>query len=166
MLFLGPWRAPEGRSEGPHPFFIMPPADAVWAPRGQEASRDLFWDLVRPHMGISGVLFWDNFSLLSSLFSLLSSLFSHLPSFFALLSILFSLPSSLFFLLFSLALFNLLSSLLGTEPFLHHPAPLGTEPLHHSTISSWSCLSSIPRVESSIRCTSSLSLARRNARSD
>ena len=61
-----------GRGEGPNPFFTIPPSDAVWAPRGQEASRDLFWDLLRPHLGISGGLFWALFFLLSSLFSLLS----------------------------------------------------------------------------------------------
>ena len=44
------------RGEGPHPFFTIPPSDAVWAPRGQEASRGLFWNLFRPHLGISGGL--------------------------------------------------------------------------------------------------------------
>ena len=38
---------------GPNPFFTIPPSDAVWTPRGQEASRDLFWDLLRPHLGTS-----------------------------------------------------------------------------------------------------------------
>ena len=62
---------------------------------------------------------------------------------------LFSIISSLLSLLSSLC--SLPSSLLGTEPFLHHPAPPGTEPLHHSTFSSWSLLSSIPWIESSTR---------------
>ena len=62
---------------GPNPFFTIPPSDAVWARGGPEASQDLFWDLLRPHLGTSGGLSWDLFSLLSSLFSLLlSSLFS------------------------------------------------------------------------------------------
>ena len=69
----------------------------------------------KPHLGISGGLFCDLFSLLSSRFSLRSSLFS-------LLSPPVSLLSSLS------ALFPLLSSLLRTEPFLHHPVALVTEP--------------------------------------
>ena len=89
---------------GPNPFFTIPPSDAVWARGGPEASQDLFWDLLRPHLGTSGGLSWDLFSLLSSLFPLLSSLCSSL----------FSLLSSLS------APFPLLSSLLGTDPFLHH----------------------------------------------
>ena len=64
---------------GPNPFFTIPPSDAVWARGGPEASQDLFGDLLRPHLGTSGGLCWDLFSLLSSLFSLLSSLGS-LPS--------------------------------------------------------------------------------------
>ena len=87
-LFLGPTRC-----------FTIPPSHAVWAPRGPEASRDLIWDLSRPHLGISGGLFGDLFSLLSSLFSLLSALFSLLASLSSRLSSLFplcSLPSSLF----------------------------------------------------------------------
>ena len=71
---------------GPTRCFTIPPSHAVWAPRGPEASRDLIWDLLRPHLGISGGLFWDLFSLLSSLFSLLSSLFALLSSPFSLLS--------------------------------------------------------------------------------
>ena len=84
-LFLGPTRC-----------FTIPPSHAVWAPRGPEASRDLIWDLLRPHLGTSCGLSWDLFSLLSCLFSLLSYLFSLRSSLFSLLSSRFSLPSSLF----------------------------------------------------------------------
>ena len=58
------------------------------------APQDLIWDLSRPHLGISGGLFWHLFSLLSSLFSLLSSLFPLLP----LLASSCSLPASFLFL--------------------------------------------------------------------
>ena len=78
---------------GPTRCFTIPPSHAVWAPRGPEASRDLIWDLLRPHLGISGGLFWDLFSLLSSLFALLSSPSSLLSSVFSLFSALFPLPS-------------------------------------------------------------------------
>ena len=42
---------------GPTRCFTIPPSHAVWAPRGPEASRNLIWDLSRPHLGISGGLF-------------------------------------------------------------------------------------------------------------
>ena len=48
---------------------------------------------------------------------------------------------SLFSLLSSLC--SLPSSLLGTEPFLHHPAPPGTEPLHPSSRDLFSLLSAL-----------------------
>ena len=81
-------------------------------PAGPMAPRDLIWDLSRPHLGISGGLFWHLFSLLSSLFSLLSSRFSLRSSLFSLLSPPVSLLSSLS------ALFPLLSSLSALFPLL------------------------------------------------
>ena len=68
-------------SGGPNPFFAIPPSDAVWARGGPEASQDLFWDLLRPHLGTSGGLCGSVCCLLSFLFSLLSSLFSRCCSF-------------------------------------------------------------------------------------
>ena len=145
-LFLEPWLGHSAASVGTTPFLQHAARGrGLGATRPRGLSGPLlgplaasFGDLWRPLLG----------PLLSSLFSLVSSLFSLLSSLFPLLSSLFSLLSSLFPLLSSLC--SLPSFLLGTEPFRHHPAPLGTEPLHHSTFSSWSCLSSNPRVESSI----------------
>ena len=112
------------------------------------APQDLIWDLSRPHLGISGGLFGDLFSLLSSLFSLLSSLFSLLSALFSLLSSLSSrlssliplcsLPSSLF------SLCSLPSSLAAapfSDPTSHlslrtshqaiHPASNPLDPVPH-----------------------------------
>ena len=101
----------------------------------------------------------------SYLFSLLASLCAPLSSLFSLLPPLSSHPSLLssLFSLFSLCF--LPSSLLGTDPFLYHPALVrpnhcflrprdrpfslpsrhaGIEPLHPSTYLSWSCYTAIP----------------------
>ena len=116
---------------GPTRCFTIPPSHAVWAPRGPEASRDLFWDLWRPDLGISGGLVWDLLSFLSSIFSLLPSLFSLLLAVVVLRGLdpmsrvihsihdLFSLVSALFSLLSSFvpaSLSALPSSFLGYHP--------------------------------------------------